>query len=85
MMIPKRKWIFDKIAEAYRAAEDIEGESDSFSDAFNDAQFIQNTLNELDTELTKLLNELHNFLKNIQEGYGVDHEKLELLLYALED
>ena len=84
MDIPRRKYLFDKIAEAYRAAEDIEGESDSFSDAFNDAQFIQNTLNELDTELTKFFNELYNFLMGIKKGY-IDQDKLELLLYALED
>jgi len=85
MDIPSRRYFFDRIAEIYRTAGEIESESDSYSDAFNDAQYIEEQANELDTELTKLFNELYAFLRNIKEGYGVDEEKLNLFLYALEE
>ena len=85
MDIPSRRYIFDKISEIYRTAGEIESESDSYSDAFNDAQYIEEQANELDTELTKLFNELYSFLKDIKEGYGVDYKKLELFIYALEE
>jgi len=85
MDIPRRKYIFDKISEIYRTAEEIESESDSYSDAFNDAQYIEEQANELDIELTRFFNELYSFLRDIKEGYGVDEEKLDLFLYALEE
>ena len=85
MDIPSRRYFFDRIAEIYRTAGEIESESDSYSDAFNDAQYIEEQANELDIELTKLFNELYSFLKDIKEGYGVDEEKLELFIYALEE
>jgi len=68
MDIPRRTYLFDIISEIYRTAEEIESESDSYSDAFNDAQYIEEQANELDTELTKLFNELYSFLRDIKEG-----------------
>jgi len=85
MDIPSRRYFFDRIAGIYRTAMDIESESDSYSDAFNDAQYIEEQANELDTELTRFFNELYSFLRDIKEGYGVDEEKLDLFLYALEE
>jgi len=84
MDIPRRRYFFDRIARIYRTAMDVESESDSYSDTFNDAQYIEEQANELNTELTKFFNELYNFLMGIKKGY-IDQDKLELLLYALED
>ena len=52
--VKKQSWFFNKIAEIYKTAEEIEAENDTFSDTFSDAQHIQNTTNELDKELTKI-------------------------------
>jgi len=71
MDIPRRTYLFDIISEIYRTAEEIESESDSYSDAFNDAQYIEEQANELDTELTKLFNELYSFLRDIKEGQRI--------------
>jgi len=82
-MTAKQSWFFEKIAEIRNAAEDIETESDSFSDTFSDAQHIQNAANELDTQLRILFNEIRGFLRNIAEGRGIDEKKLSMLLYLL--
>ena len=82
-MTARQSWFFDKIAEAYRTAEEIESASDSFSDIFNDAQYIQNTLNEIDIELTKLFEEFRDFLRDLAEGKEIDKKKLDLFLYLL--
>ena len=83
MSIPSRRYFFDRIAGIYRTAMDIESESDSYSDAFNDAQYIQNLANDLDAGLASFFNELYSFLKEIEKG-NINKEKLDLLLYALE-
>ena len=81
--IPKKSWIFEKITEIYRAAEEVESSSDSFTDTFSEAQFIESAIEEVDVQLKRLFKELHEFLKNIKEGNGVDEGKLDLLLYIL--
>jgi len=82
-MTAKQSWFFNKLMEIRSTAEDIETESDSFSDTFSDAQHIQNAANELDTQLRILFNELKEFLKDIAEGRGIDEKRLDLFLYLL--
>ena len=68
--------ISEHIAVIYSHADSIRMMSDSFSEIHKLAEAIQEEVNELDKELT----EIQEFLKNIQEGYGVDYEKLEEIL-----
>ena len=70
--------ISERMATIYQLAEEIEAMSDNYSEVFSCARAIQEEVNELDKKVT----EIQEFLKNIHK-YGVDEEKLDMLLYIL--
>jgi len=81
-MTARASWFLEKLEEIKSAADIIEGESGSFSEAFQQARAIQEISDELDTELRRLFTEVREFLRNIDK-YGVNWGELEKLLYLL--
>lgn len=82
-MIPTKSFFDKKLTGIYRASENIEELTPSFTYMFSDAQFIQKAVEELDTALTTFFNELYDFLASVKHG-EINEKQLDLLIYMLE-